>query len=369
MPLNEPDADGCAMLGRMFVAAMAVLALVGCAASAGRVGMVSGGEPRSYKLVAVPGRDSTPRPLVIALHGWLGTPEQMASMSGLSAAAARLGFAVVYPEGDWRSWGIDQSSPRGATDAGFLADVVADVSARIPVDPARITAVGFSNGGFMAQALACSGRVRLAGVAVIASGLAASAAASCRPGAAVPFLLIEGTDDPVVPVNGTGTGEERILPANETLAFWATENRCNGFDLAGAEFQRTGRCHPARDRPPVPGRRHRGLVRPGSRTRLARQRCRLPGVPRRPADVGDRRDIRRPRLPAPSGSRATATDRRPIGRCRRQREPCLDAPEVLSNRTATCQSPRTAGCVRGPGGSHRSNQNGRAGHVPYDRKS
>ena len=224
----------------MFIAAMAVMALVGCAASAGRVGVVSGGEPRSYKLVAAPSRDGTPRPLVIALHGWLGTPEQMASMSGLSSAAAQRGFAIVYPEGDWRSWGIDPSSPRGTADAAFLADVVADVSARIPVDPARITAVGFSNGGFMAQALACSGRVRLAGVAVIASGLAASAAASCRPGAAVPFLLIEGTDDPVVPVNGTGTGEERILPANETLAFWATENRCNGFDLAGAESREPG---------------------------------------------------------------------------------------------------------------------------------
>ena len=189
---NELGVDGCSMFARLFMAAMALLALVGCAASAGRVSVVSGGEPRSYKLVAPPGDDGGPRPLVIALHGWLGTPEQMARMSGLSAAAARFGFAVVYPEGDWRSWGINQSSPRGATDAAFLADVVADVSARIPVDRARITAVGFSNGGFMAQALACSGRVRLAGVAVVASGLAASAAAGCRPGVAVPFLLIEG---------------------------------------------------------------------------------------------------------------------------------------------------------------------------------
>lgn len=217
----------------MLAAAMALLALVGCAA--GRVGVRSGGEARSYTLVAAPGGNGAPRPLVIALHGWLGTPEQMARMSGLSAAAARRGFAVVYPEGDWRSWGIDPSSRRGAADAAFLADVVADVAARLPIDPARITAVGFSNGGFMAQALACSGRVRLAGIAVVASGLAAAAAASCPPGVAVPFLLIDGTDDPVVPVNGTGTGEKRILPANETLAFWATGNRCRGFDFAGAK--------------------------------------------------------------------------------------------------------------------------------------
>jgi polyhydroxybutyrate depolymerase len=218
----------------MFTAGLALLALEGCAASADRVGLLSGSEPRSYKLVVAPGGNGAPRPLVIALHGWLGTPEQMARMSGLSAAAASRGFAVVYPEGDWRSWGVDASSQRGAADTAFLADVVADVAARIPIDPARISAVGFSNGGFMAQALACSGRVRLAGVAVVASALTASAAASCRPGVAVPFLLIEGTDDPVVPINGTATSAGRILPANETLAFWATRNRCNGFDLAGA---------------------------------------------------------------------------------------------------------------------------------------
>ncbi len=222
------------------MAAVALVALVGCAAEAGMVGVVSGGEPRSYKLVAAPAGNSAGRPLVIALHGWLGTPEQMARMSGLSSAAARLGFAVIYPEGEWRSWTFDPSSPRGAADAAFLADVVANVSARVPIDPARIYAVGFSNGGFMAQALACSGRVRLAGIAVVASGLAAPTAASCRPGVAVPFLLIQGTDDPIVPVNGTGTGEGRILPASETLAFWANQNRCRGFDQAGAESREAG---------------------------------------------------------------------------------------------------------------------------------
>jgi poly(3-hydroxybutyrate) depolymerase len=69
-------------------------------------------------------------------------------MSSLSSAAARLGCAVVYPKGDWRSRGFDPSSTRGAVDAAFLTNVVADVADRIPVDPFRIYAVGFSSGGF-----------------------------------------------------------------------------------------------------------------------------------------------------------------------------------------------------------------------------
>ncbi len=234
------DTRGASTRGRMVATAVALAALAGCLAMSGRVGILSRGEPPSYKLVAAQGGDSPPRPLVIALHGWLGTPEQMARMSGLSAAAATLGVIVVYPEGDWRSWGIDHASPRGATDAAFLAGVVRDVSARTAVDPSRIYAIGFSNGGFMAQALACSGRVRLAGVAVVASGLAETAASSCRPGGAVPFMLIHGTDDPVVPVDGTDTGEGRILPVSETLEFWAVENGCHGFEQMMASSREPG---------------------------------------------------------------------------------------------------------------------------------
>ena len=225
---------------RLVVTGLALGVLASCAGGAGRIDIVSGGDQRSYLLVAAPGADSAPHPLVIALHGWLGTPEQMAGMSGLSDEAARRGFAVVYPQGNWRAWGFDLASPGGAADAAFLADVVADVAARTPIDPDRIYAVGFSNGGFMAQALACSGRLRLAGLAVVAAGLPGATAAACRPRSAVPFLLIQGTDDPIVPVDGSGSGAERILSAAETLSFWAAENRCRGFEEAGADSREPG---------------------------------------------------------------------------------------------------------------------------------
>ena len=201
--------------------------------------MQSGGEQRSYVLVAPPD-EAAPRPLVIALHGWLGTPEQMATMTGFSPQAARRGFAVAYPAGEWRSWGIDQDGRRGAADAAFLARLVADVSARVKVDPARIYVAGFSNGGFMAQALACSGQLRLAGIAIVASGLAAPEAGECDAGAAVPFLLIQGTGDPVVKVDGTGRGPNRILPAWRTLAFWAAKNGCDGFGQMKAASAEAG---------------------------------------------------------------------------------------------------------------------------------
>jgi polyhydroxybutyrate depolymerase len=218
---------------RIFAVVLIMLALAGCAAAPGSIRMVSSGETRSYLLRAAD-RRAAPQPLVIALHGWLGTPAQMQFMSGLSSAASRLGIAVVYPKGDWRAWGIDESSRRGAEDAAFLAHVVDDVALRVRIDRARIFAVGFSNGGFMAQALACSGRLHLAGVAVVASGLAASARAACRPDGPTPFLLIQGTGDPIVPVNGAGAGADRIVSSDATLAFWGRMNQCDGFKKAAA---------------------------------------------------------------------------------------------------------------------------------------
>ncbi|CAH2602146.1 conserved protein of unknown function [Rhodovastum atsumiense] len=219
---------------------LALLALAGCATGGGRVGVVSGGTTRSYMLVAPPAADDAPRPLVIALHGWLGSPEQMARMSGLSAAAARYGFVVAYPRGEWHAWAMEPASRRGAADAAFLAQVVAEVSAVVPIAPSRIYAVGFSSGGFMAQALACSGRVRLAGLAVVASGLPVPAATGCVPGTGVPFLLIQGSADPIVPMRGIDTQDRRILPTWDTLGFWAARNQCQGLDhAAGAGIRRT----------------------------------------------------------------------------------------------------------------------------------
>jgi poly(3-hydroxybutyrate) depolymerase len=43
-----------------------------------------------------------------------------------------------------------------------------------------------------------------------------------------------------MPAAGIDTRAGRILPASETLAFWAAENRCRGFDQAGATSRDPG---------------------------------------------------------------------------------------------------------------------------------
>ncbi|CAH2600911.1 conserved protein of unknown function [Rhodovastum atsumiense] len=192
-----------------------------------RVVLQIGDRQRSYVLQAPP-KATGARPLVVALHGWLGTGEGLEEMSGLSEAALRRGFTVAYPDGVWRAWGVSPTEAKGIADAAFLKTLVADVAARMPVDPKRIYLVGFSAGGFMAQSLACSGEMKVAGVAVVASNLFATAASACPHPPAVPFLVIHGTADPMVPYGGGETPRGTILSIPETLAYWAQANGCAG---------------------------------------------------------------------------------------------------------------------------------------------
>jgi len=212
-----------------------LLAVAACSSTVpGGTQLQSNNETRAYRLVTPLAAATTKRPLIIALHGWLGTADQMAEMTKLTPQATARNIDVAYPQGEARAWGLSQSTPSGARDVSFLVDMVADIEKRTPIDRSHVFAVGFSNGGFMAQALACSGRIRLAGIAIVSSGMPAAAAINCLA-PPTPFLLIQGTKDPIVPSEGTAAGSDKILSSADTLEFWSTRNKCAGLSLDASD--------------------------------------------------------------------------------------------------------------------------------------
>lgn len=107
-------------------------------------------------------------PLVLALHGGGGFAEYMANNDryGLIRKSDSAGFVVAFPNGysklpggkfaTWNAGGCcGDARDRQVDDVGFLRAVVAQLSARLPLDPSRIYAIGMSNGGMMAYRLAC----------------------------------------------------------------------------------------------------------------------------------------------------------------------------------------------------------------------
>ena len=202
----------------------------------------SGGDLRNYWLVSPEGIDrAKPAPLLLVLHGSAGSGEDMMTVTrrGFERLADKEKFVVVYPDALERRW-----NDQGGTvdDVGFLLAIVDKLVADGLVDKNRIYVAGISNGGMMAQRLACEQADRIAGIATVAGGLPEPLQATCKPARALPVLVIQGTEDPIVPWSGGAVaGFEdfgKVLSARETAKFWAANNRCGDGGVIAAEPDR-----------------------------------------------------------------------------------------------------------------------------------
>jgi polyhydroxybutyrate depolymerase len=162
--------------------------------------VASQGLRRSYALHMPPGCGAGRRcPLIVAFHG-AGGSHQFAENVGLVSAAERAGFAVAAPDGVDNNWaigcgGCTTPDRSGIDDVRMTANLVTHLAARAPVDPARVSAVGWSNGASFVYRLACG--YPLAGAGVVAGVLFDRSA--CGPARAVPLVAFHGRADEVIP--------------------------------------------------------------------------------------------------------------------------------------------------------------------------
>ena len=190
----------------------------------------SGGKDRTY-LVHVPkGLDpKTPAPVVVAFHGAGMTGRIFRAVSGLDACADEHRFVVVYPDGSgfvqtWNSGGIPFVASR-ADDVAFARDLLDDLKAVAAVDPKRVYAAGFSNGGMMAYKLANEAADAFAAVCAVGGTMTYDDPSPKRP---VPVLHFHGTDDVFVPYVGAPSGKkgQAFKSVEATAKAWAKADGC-----------------------------------------------------------------------------------------------------------------------------------------------
>ena len=178
-------------------------------------------------------------PLVLAFHGSAWSAEVMRRTTGFNDLADAEGFIAVYPEGsgpgDVHSWNAFSccsfALEAGVDDLEFARRLLDELEARYPVDPARIYATGFSNGGMMTHLLGTELTDRLAAIAVVSGGMFGTESVPVLP---LPVLVIHGTGDIILPYNG-GWGALRtlsgklnpVLPVADAVAFWLAANGCD----------------------------------------------------------------------------------------------------------------------------------------------
>ena len=109
-------------------------------------------------------------------------------------------FILVMPEGKnlvWRFW-----PGRQVDDLGFLDLVLDEVQADYAVDSSRIYMMGHSNGGMLTHQYACDRPGRVAAFGSVGGPLVDPSTCAEPGGETAPFLIMQGTRDPLVPRDG-----------------------------------------------------------------------------------------------------------------------------------------------------------------------
>lgn len=218
---------------------LAALAAAGaCFAGDWDSNVVHEGRKREFHVHIPASYDGTkPFPLVVVLHGGGGNSRQIERFTGFSRLADREGFIAVYPQGIDGNWndGRDVRQSRAhrlkIDDTGFIAEMIKELRAKYRVNPNRIYACGISNGGFMVMRLACEMPETLAAVGVVCAGLNPYLARYARPASQISVLIMNGTDDPLVPYDGGKVTVGRlergeVLSTGDTVNFWLGYDGC-----------------------------------------------------------------------------------------------------------------------------------------------
>ena len=217
--------------------------------------ILSAGLDREYVLHIPTGYDEAePLPLLVVFHGYTMTADEQASASGLPALGDEEGFITVFPEGrgDIQRWlfeldAVEIDITTANPDIALVSDLLDELSEELSVDSDRIYAVGFSNGGWIASAVACTLSDRFAAAAPVASIMVFGA--DCTPDDPMPLVTFHGTSDQYEPFDGGvenaplrgalptdlgGTYDELPVSENPILessvpdkvALWAHANGC-----------------------------------------------------------------------------------------------------------------------------------------------
>jgi polyhydroxybutyrate depolymerase len=178
-------------------------------------------------------------PVVFVLHGGgKADGDELAQRTGFNNLANRDGFIAVYPNGVDAQW----KDGRGRTfrrakddiklnDVGFISELIDLFIHNYKGDQHRIYVTGLSNGGMMTFRIGCEISSKIAAIAPVIANIPKNIVDRCLPDSPLPVLLMNGTEDPLVPWNGGSVKLFRrrmgeVISTRESVQFWVKHNQC-----------------------------------------------------------------------------------------------------------------------------------------------
>jgi phospholipase/carboxylesterase len=189
-----------------------LLLLAGCTPSSGAkdsLEIVTGGATKADRL-----------PVIVALHGYGGAPEEITHLFDTFSGKAR----VIAPRGTERAhagWGwfpADRASYEIPDRVAAAADRVIAAIATAPAGCGKPIVIGFSQGGMLSWAVAARAPERIA-AAIPLAGLLPSPLWPKKTASPPPVFVYHGDADPVVPLDEDEMTREAFVAAGYAVTF------------------------------------------------------------------------------------------------------------------------------------------------------
>ena len=196
-----------------------------------------GGRWRAF-LLHSPLNNNEKRPLLIVLHGAGGNYyriSKFAKYTRLNRFADKQKFVVIYPVAVRKNWNDSKregtQDVQNINDVDFIKKLINLCQKKHHIDDKQVFIVGMSNGGAMAYRLSCELADKITAIAAISSFMPSALQENCKPAAAIPLLIMNGTEDPLIPMHGGHLHFRdkilgNILSVQEIIKLWSTINAC-----------------------------------------------------------------------------------------------------------------------------------------------
>jgi len=185
-----------------------------------------GGARRVYVLVEPAEIDRERRyPLVLVFHGDGHDAESFHQAFRFETASGPDAF-LAYPEGLGATWDLDSLVQN--RDVELVEKLVEHLRERLPIDPARVFATGYSSGGFLANLVACRKSGLLRAITSSAGGAPYSQAMVWPNG----FTRCPGqTPTAALALHGERDFGVTLDSGRFSAAYWAYVNDCNTTEM------------------------------------------------------------------------------------------------------------------------------------------
>ena len=191
--------------------------------------VVNGVEREYHLFVPTDPPDGPMSLMVVAIGGNAGSwmfPQQ----SGFEELAEKEGIILAFPVGklvppNEGAWQLNTDA-QSRQDIDYIEALIDYISARHPVDPARVYAIGYSLGSMFSYELACHMSSRFAAIASFAGTMPVSPN-SCVQEDNVPIMHVHGLDDPIIAYSNTWDWKSwDTVGTMRDVQFWADQYNC-----------------------------------------------------------------------------------------------------------------------------------------------